>query len=463
MSVTTTDVARPRTALAVLCAASFLAVVDTTIVSIALPTIRNAMGLTASGSQWVLNSYALVFGGLLLLFGRLGDRMGRRRLFVAGLVVFAGGSVLAGASVQPWMLFAGRVVQGLAAGAFVPNSLSLLTATFAESRSRSRAIAAYGAMAGLGFVAGMVGGGVITEVWGWRWIFLINVPVVAVMLPLSGALPEYRGGDGRGPVDAAGGVAVTTGLAALIFAVTSGPRLGWLSAPTVASGLLGLAAIGAFIAIERRHPRPLVPPSVVARRDVAVPNAAVALQSMVGIAWLFLLTLFFQDVRAMSPLVSGLWFTPMTVASVVGAAIAGRAALRFGIRPTAVTGQLLMAGGLVAMTLGVAAPTGFAAVITGMVLGETGFMLGSVAFTIAATSSLDDHHAGLAAGLLNTATQLGGGVGLGIVASLLAGATGKADVASLQISFLACIAFSAGALVLAGPAPSRHPASTPAS
>jgi EmrB/QacA subfamily drug resistance transporter len=444
-----TEVARPRTALTVLCAASFLAVVDTTIVSIALPTIRNAMGLTASASQWVLNSYALVFGGLLLLFGRLGDRVGRRRLFVASLAVFAGGSVLAGAAVQPWMLFTGRVVQGLAAGAFVPNSLSLLTATFADSRSRSRAIAAYGAMAGLGFVAGMVGGGVITEVWGWRWIFWVNVPVVGLMLALSRSLPEYRGGNQREPVDAAGGVAVTAGVAALIFAVTSGPKLGWLSVPTVSSGLFGLAAIGAFVVIERRHPQPLVPPSVVARPAVAVPNAAVALQSMVGIAWLFLLTLYFQDVRGMNALVSGLWFTPMTVASVLGASVAGRAALRFGLRRTAVTGQMMVAGGLVAMTLGVASPAGLAAVVTGMVLGETGFMLGSVAFTIAATSSLADEQAGLAAGLLNTATQLGAGVGLGIVASLFAGATGTATVGYLQVGFLTCIAYGAGALLLA--------------
>lgn len=449
MSAPTTEVARPHTALAVLCAASFLAVVDTTIVNIALPTIRTAMGLSATGSQWVLTSYALVFGGLLLLFGRLGDRVGRRRLFVAGLVVFAAGSVLAGAAVQPWMLFAGRVVQGLAAGTFVPNSLSLLTATFAESRARSRAIAAYGAMAGLGFVVGMVGGGVITEVWGWRWIFWINVPVIAVMLALGRALPEYRGGDAAGPVDAVGGIAVTTGLTALIFAVTSGPRLGWLSALTVGSGLFGVAAIGAFLALEHRHPQPLVPPSVVARRPVAVSNAGVALQSMVGLGWLFLLTLYLQDVRAMNPMVSGLWFTPMTVASVAGATAAGRAVRKYDVRRTAVAGQLLVVGGLAAMALGVATSTGFAAVITGMVLGETGFMLGSVAFTIAATSSLDDDRAGLGAGLLNTATQLGGAVGLGIVASLLAGASEPTGTTYLQVGFLVCIAFSAAALALA--------------
>jgi MFS family permease len=178
----------------VLCVASFLAVVDTTIVTIALPSIRRAFGFSPAGVQWVLNAYSLVFGGLLLLFGRLGDRIGRRRMFVLGLAVFGAGSVLAGLATHGWTLITGRFVQGLGGGAFVPASLSLLTATFAERRERSRALAVYGAMAGLGFVAGMVGGGVITQAWGWRWIFLLNVPVVAVTLTAVGpTLTESRG------------------------------------------------------------------------------------------------------------------------------------------------------------------------------------------------------------------------------------------------------------------------------
>jgi MFS family permease len=166
-------------ALALLCVASFMAVVDTTIVSIALPSIRRAMEFSPSGSQWVLNAYALVFGGLLLLFGRLGDRMGRRRLFIVGLIVFLAGSVLAGVATQAWVLLGGRIIQGLGAAAFVPSSLSLLIANFAAGSARSRALAAYGAMAGLGFVVGMVGGGLITELLGWRWIFLLNIPIAA--------------------------------------------------------------------------------------------------------------------------------------------------------------------------------------------------------------------------------------------------------------------------------------------
>jgi len=261
--------ARPRTALAVLCAASFLAVVDTTIVSIALPSIRSAPEFTSSGFQWVLNAYALVFGGLLLFCGRIGDRLGRRRLFLAGLLVFLGGSVAAGIATQSWMLIVGRIIQGLGAAAFVPSSLSLLTANFAAGKARSRALAAYGAMAGLGFVVGMVGGGVITEILGWRWIFLLNVPIVLIMLvPVRRALPESRDLKTPRSNDVGGAVTVTLGLALLIFAMTSAPQQGWLAPATWIPGLLGVAALILFILIERRHPAPLVPPTVVATTAV---------------------------------------------------------------------------------------------------------------------------------------------------------------------------------------------------
>jgi MFS family permease len=245
-------------ALALLCVASFMAVVDTTIVSIALPSIRRAMEFSPSGSQWVLNVYALVFGGLLLLFGRLGDRMGRRRLFILGLIVFLAGSVLAGVATQAWMLLGGRIIQGLGAAAFVPSSLSLLTANFAAGSARSRALAAYGAMAGLGFVVGMVGGGVITELLGWRWIFLLNIPIVMIMLlPVRRVLPESRNTSSTDSIDVGGAVTVTIGLILLIFSMTSAPRHGWLAPETWGAGLLGLAAMILFIVIERHHAAPL--------------------------------------------------------------------------------------------------------------------------------------------------------------------------------------------------------------
>jgi EmrB/QacA subfamily drug resistance transporter len=442
---------RRRSALALLCAASFLAVVDTTIVSIALPSIRRVMGFSAGGSQWVLNAYALVFGGLLLLFGRLGDRVGRRRMFLFGLIVFLAGSVLAGVATQPWMLLGGRIVQGFGAAAFVPSSLSLLTANFAAGSVRSRALAAYGAMAGVGFVVGMVGGGVITELLGWRWIFLLNVPIVLIMvLPVHRVLAESRDTSSPRSIDVGGAVAVTLGLISLIFAMTSAPSHGWLAPTTWGAALIGILAVILFIVIERRHPAPLVPPAAVARRAVLTPNGAILMQSMVGVAWLYLLTFYLQDLRGLDPLISGLWFTPMTVASVLAAIIAGRATVRLGTRTTAMIGLVLMAAGLIILMLAVAIWDSFDLVIVGMVVGEAGFMLGSVALTIMATTSLDDRHAGLASGLVNTSNQLGGGFGLGVVAAVVAATASQSaiDETALTSGFLTCLAFVVPALIL---------------
>jgi EmrB/QacA subfamily drug resistance transporter len=433
------------------CAASFLAVVDTTIVSIALPSIMRSMEFSVSGSQWVLNAYALVFGGLLLLFSRLGDRVGRRQVFVIGLIVFVVGSVLAGVATQPWMLLGGRIVQGLGAAAFVPSSLSLLTANFAAGGARSGALAAYGAMAGLGFVVGMVGGGVITELLGWRWIFLLNVPIVLIMLlPVHRTLPESRDTSSPRSIDVGGAVAVTIGLISLIFAITSAPRDGWLAPTTWGAAMISIVAVILLIVIERRHPAPLVPPAAVARSAVLVPDGAILLQSMVGVAWLYVLTFYFQDMRGMDPLISGLWFAPMTVASVIGAINAGRATVRLGSRRTAMIGLVLMAAGLIVLALAVGIWESFDLAIVGTVAGETGFTLGSVALTIMATSSLGDHHAGLGSGLVNTSNQLGGGFGLGVVAAVVAATAAQSaiDATALTLGFLTCLAFVVSALIL---------------
>ena len=440
----------PRMALAVLCVASFLAVVDTTVVTIGLPSIRQALGLSPGSAQWVLNAYALVFGGLLLLFGRLADRIGRQCCFIAGVAVFAAGSAVAGLATEMWLLVTGRVLQGMGAAAFVPTSLALLTVTFTDPRGRSRALAVYGAMAGLGFVAGMVGGGVITQLWGWRWIFLVNLPITALtLIPAHRVLPAGRAPYSGGRIDAGGAVAVTAGLTLLVYAITTGPLVGWRTPATVAAGTLGIVGLVLFVLVELRHRDPLMPPALVATTAVVASNGAVALQSMVGVAWLYLLTLYLQDVRGHGALVSGLLFAPMTLASVAGAMLAGGITVRLGTRRTAATGITVVIAGLIAMAVGATAGHALGWVMTGMVVGEIGFMLGSVALTIAATGSLTDEHAGLAAGLLNTSTQLGGGVGLGIVAAVVtATAHGDITAGALQAGFLACVVFSLCAVTL---------------
>jgi EmrB/QacA subfamily drug resistance transporter len=444
---------RKRLALFLLCLASFIAVVDTTIVSIALPSMRRELGFSGADAQWILNGYALAFGGLLLLLGRAGDLYGRRRLFVAGLAVFGVASLLGGLSWEPWVLVAARFLQGIGAAAFVPASLSLLTAVFPEGEERNRAIGVYGAMAALGFVVGMVGGGVITEFLGWRWVLFVNVPVaLAALLPAPVAVPESRNERAPRYLDLAGALTATAGLASLIYAVSEVPDGGWTSTATLGFGTLGVLLLTLFVVVERRSSAPLVPLGVLGERAVVVPNAAIFLQSMVGIAWLYVLTLHFQEVLGHGPLTAGLLFSPMTLASVVAAPVAGRLATRLGVRTTASSGLALVAVGLLLITP-MSAGGGLVLVLSAMVVGEIGFMFSNVPLTIAGSGGTSER--GLAAGLLNTSIQLGNAWGLGVVATVVAAVTtahsgeaasSEALVGGLRSGLYACAGFAVLAL-----------------
>jgi EmrB/QacA subfamily drug resistance transporter len=446
---------RTGAALTVLCTASFIAVADTTIVSIALPSMRQALGFSTSGLQWVLNAYALTFGGMLLLCGRIGDQYGRRRLFTYGLALFAAGSLLGGLAWGPGALISGRFLQGLGAAAFVPASLSLLTTIFTEDAERNRAIGFYGAMAALGFVVGMLGGGLITELWGWRWVLFVNVPVAVVTLVCGlVVLAEGRNRRNAHGVDILGACAVTGGLVAVIYAMSLAPEVGWTSTRTLVTGVAGLALLIVFAAIERVHRAPLVPPSVVVKWPVLLPNIAIALQSMIGIAWLYVLTLYFQEVLDHGPLRTGLLFAPMTVAAIVAAPAGGRLSTRLGLRLTCAAGLSLVGFGLIAMINGLNGS--LALVISGMVVGEAGFMLSNVSLTAAGTRHLGTAHGGLAAGLLNTSTQLGNGWGLAVVAVVIASVQNTSPattdpvtyVHALRLGLWACTCFCVLALLL---------------
>src|SRR5918994_2919756 len=392
--------ARKRLALFLLCLASFIAVVDTTIVSIALPSMRRELGFSSADAQWILNGYALAFGGLVLLLGRAGDLYGRRRLFVAGLALFAAASLVGGFSWEPWILVLARFIQGVGAAALVPASLSLLTAIFAEGEERNRAIGVYGAMAALGFVVGMVGGGMITEFLGWRWVLFVNVPVaLAVLVPAPAALPESRNERAPRSLDLAGALTATSGLGLLIYAISEVPQNGWFSTATLLFGTLGALLMICFVVAERCSSAPLVPLGVLRKRAVVVPNAAIFLQSMVGIAWLYVLTLYLQEVLGHSALTAGLLFIPMTLASVVAAPMAGRLVTKVGVRTTAAWGLVLVATGLLLMTP-MSLGGGLILVLCGMVIGEGGFMLSNVPLTIIGSGSAGEDERGLAAGLL---------------------------------------------------------------
>src|SRR5918994_1171133 len=399
--------ARKRLALFLLCLASFIAVVDTTIVSIALPSMRRELGFSSADAQWILNGYALTFGGLVLLLGRAGDLYGRRRLFGVGLALFGAASLVGGFSWEPWILVAARFVQGVGAAALVPASLSLLTTIFAEGQGRNRAIGIYGAMAALGFVVGMVGGGVITEFLGWRWVLFVNVPVaLAALVPAPAALPESRTERAPRSLDLAGALTATSGPGLLIYAISEVPENGWTSTATLGFAPLGELFIACFVVAERLSSAPLVPLGVLTKPAVVVPNTAIFLQSMVGIAWLYVLTLYLQEVLGHGALAAGLLFIPMTLASVVAAPVAGRLATRLGLRMTASLGLALVAVGLLLMTL-MSVGGGLAFVLFGMVIGEGGFMLSNVPLTIVGSGGAGEDERGLAAGPLDTPPQVG--------------------------------------------------------
>lgn len=302
-------------------------------------------------------------------------------------------------------------------------------------------------MAGIGFVTGMVGGGVITELFGWAWIFLINVPIVVIMLVASRTLPAVRDG-GRGPVDVWGGLLATAGLALLIFMLGQAAQHGWRSPVPVIAGLAAVALLAVLVAVERRYPDPLLPLPVLRRRTVAVPNGTIFLQSMLGVGWLYLLTSYLQDGLRLSTLVSGLVFAPMTLASIVGAAAAGRLVPRIGVRRAALLGMLGLSAGVATMIVSVTSSAYLPLMITAMVVGEAGFMIGSVSLTIAATSGIEQQRSGLAAGLINTSTQLGAGLGLGLVAAAVAAGPADQPGIGLQAGFVACLIFALAAMLL---------------
>ena len=343
--------------------------------------------------------------------------------------------------------------------------MSLLTFTFTEESERSRAIGIYGAMAALGFVMGMVGGGLITELWGWRWVFLVNIPVVLLtLIPSFRVLKESRQEEGPRHVDVYGALTVTAGLIVVIYALSVATEQGWLSGETILAAVAAACFLIAWVVIERRHEAPLVPMSIVTDKPVLVPNTAIAFQSMVGIAWLYILTLYFQEVLDKGALATGMLFAPMTIASVIAAPVGGRLTSSVGPRATAASGLALVATGVGIMIAGLSTD-GVVPVVAGMVVGEAGFMLSNVSLTVAATSAIGADRGGMAAGLLNTSIQLGSGWGLGVVAAVVA-ATLPADgriepdlyVGALRWGLFTCVCFCAAGLLLVLMGLPRRPA-----
>jgi len=445
VAVATTRTNRRWSALALIVTAQFMVILDVAIVNVALPSIKSDLGFSQTSLQWVISAYAILFGGVLLLGGRLADLLGRRRLFVAGLAVFATSSLLCGLAWSEGSLIGFRAVQGLGGALMAPAALSLLMTTFAEGRERNLALGIYGAASGSGAAAGVLLGGLLTSYLSWSWIFFINVPVAAAAIALTPVLlRESRADLPHRHFDLAGAASVTAGLMLLVFAMTRATTDGWGSLTTL--GLLAGAAalVLAFLAIELRSPSPLLPLRIFRSRTVSAANATMAIVGAVAFAEFFLLTLYLQDVLHYSAVQSGVAFVGFALTVVVVSNVAQVVVGRVGVRPTLTAGLLVSAVSVALLTRLPVHGHYFWDLFPGFVLGGAGMGLSFVPVTIASLSGVERSDAGVASGLINTSRQIGGAIGLAAVSAIAAASTGSYARASSVVASTSSLALDHG-------------------
>jgi len=425
------DLSTPRAknlALMLLALTQFVVVIDASITNVALPSIGKALDISQDSLSWVVNSYTLVFGGFLLLGGRLADFLGRRRMFRLGMALFGLASLAGGlAESEAWLITA-RAVQGLGAALASPAALSIVTTTFAEGSERNRALGIWGAVAGAGGAAGVLLGGILTQWAGWEWVLFVNVPIAAfVVWQAPKRLQESREADeAERTLDIPGAIAITAGLAILVYALVEAAQSGWTSTETLVRGGIGLALIAAFVVIELRTSRPLVPFSIFKMRTLRGANIVGILTGMSLFSMFFMITLYLQQVLGLDALEAGLAYLPLAIAIILAAGTAGQLVTKVGFKPVVITGMLTVAVGLFWFTR--ISPDGsyLADVLGPSILAGLGLGLTFVPVTIAAMSGTKREEAGLASGLINTSQQVGGALGLAILASIANSSTNDA-------------------------------------
>jgi EmrB/QacA subfamily drug resistance transporter len=465
--VTTTTNSRRWSALALIVTAQFMVILDVAIVNVALPSIQSDLHFSAASLQWVVSAYAILFGGALLLGGRLGDLLGRRRLLVAGLLLFSASSLLCGVAWSAGSLIAFRAVQGLGGALLAPSALSLLMTTFAEGRERNVALGIYGAASGSGAAVGVLLGGVLTSYLHWSWIFFINVPVglaAAALAPV--VLRESRALAGRRHFDLAGAGTVTGGLMLLVYALSRASTDGWGATPTLV--LLGASGVllAGFVAIETRSPWPLLPLRIFQLRTLSAANAIMAMVGAVTFAEFFLLTLYLQDVLRYSAVESGAAFVGFAGTVVVVSNLAQVVVARFGVRTTLTTGLVLQLASVAWITRLPVDGRYVADLLPAFVVGGAGLALTFVPVTIASLTGVSPADAGVASGLVNTSRQIGGAIGIAAASAIAeavtrhSGAAGAAAVDDgLRVALYALtgvlVAAVAVSATLVRPAPGR--------
>jgi len=410
-------------ALALLAMAQFVVVLDASIVNVALPSIGRDLDFAQQNLSWVLNAYTLVFGGFLLLGGRLADLLGRRRMFIYGMWLFAVASLVGGLAQSDVMLIAARAVQGLGAALISPAALSIVTTTFAEGSERNRALGVWGAVAGSGGAVGVLLGGILTEWAGWEWVLFVNVPIGIVAALLAPRLLEESRDESSPSFDIAGAVSVTAGLALLVYTLVDANDAGWGSTQTLGLGALALALLAAFVAIESRRRHPLVPFSIFRLRTLRGANVIGLLLGMSLFAMFFFITLYMQQVLGFEPLEAGLAYLPLSAGIIVSAGGASQLVNRFGFKPVLITGMVLLSAGLIWFSQVSPGGSYLGDVLFPSLLAAVGLGLAFVPVTIASVTGTKPSEAGLASGLINTSQQVGGALGLALLATISTGRT----------------------------------------
>jgi EmrB/QacA subfamily drug resistance transporter len=408
----------PWLILVLVCFAQFMVILDATIVNVALPSIQTDLHFSASNLQWVINGYTLVFGGFLLLGGRAGDLIGRKRLFLAGVALFTFASLLDGLAQSSGMLIAARALQGLGAALVSPAALSIITTTFADGTERTKALGVWSGIAAGGGAVGLLLGGILTQALSWQWIFFVNVPIgIAAFVLSSRFVPESRAEKRPAGIDVAGALSVTVGLVVLVYTIVKAQSFGWGSANTLGLGAVAIALLAAFVVIERRSAAPLVRLGVFRIRSLAVANGVMLLVGSGMFAMFFFASIYAQEILGFSPIQAGLAFLPFTAGIVIGAGAAQQLIRRFGVRPVAVGGMALAAAGLLTLSRVTADGSYASSLLPGIIPMSIGMGLTFVPLTLVATTNIGNEDAGLASGIFNTAQQVGGALGLAVLST----------------------------------------------
>jgi EmrB/QacA subfamily drug resistance transporter len=448
-----TEDRRKWLALALLCVVQFMVVLDIAIVNVALPSIQVDLGFSQEDLQWVISAYALVFGGFLLLGGRAADMLGRRRLFLGGIVVFTLASLMAGLAWSEPSLITARAFQGLGAAIITPAALSILSTTFAEGRERNIALGAWGAVGGFGAVAGVLLGGILTDALSWEWIFFVNVPVGVLGFVLAPVLLHESRDAHVKRFDVPGAVLVTSGLSSMVYAITQAGSKGWLSAETLGVFAGSLALLGAFVVWELRHPEPLMRFGIFQTRTVTGANVAGFIMGTALFSMFLMLTLYMQQVLGYSAMKTGVAYLAVAGTAIVWSGVAGQLVTRVGVKPVLVIGMGALTAGLLFFTQVSVDGSYVRDLLPGFLVLGIGIGFSFVPISIAALAGVKPAEAGLASGLINTSQQIGGALGIAALSTIATTHTtdsvrsGSALPAALVDGFQS--AFLVGAIIAA--------------